>query len=43
MRIFEGKNVPIKSWCNNLEEGAIEQTDLVDIVVKLNPLAVAKG
>lgn len=25
MKIFEGKNVPIKSWCNNPEEGAIEQ------------------
>jgi tRNA-splicing ligase RtcB len=25
MRIFEGKNVPIASWCNNPEEGAIEQ------------------
>ena len=25
MKIFEGKNVPIKSWCENPEEGAIEQ------------------
>lgn len=25
MRIFEGKNVPIKSWCNNPEQGAIDQ------------------
>jgi len=25
MKIFEGKNVPIKSWCDNPEEGAIEQ------------------
>jgi tRNA-splicing ligase RtcB len=25
MKIFEGKNVPIKSWCNNPEEGALEQ------------------
>jgi tRNA-splicing ligase RtcB len=25
MKIYEGKNVPIKSWCENPEEGAIEQ------------------
>ena len=25
MKIFEGQNVPIKSWCNEPEEGAIEQ------------------
>lgn len=25
MKIFEGKNVPIKSWCNNPEKGALEQ------------------
>jgi len=25
MKIFEGQVVPIKSWCNNPEEGAIEQ------------------
>lgn len=25
MKIFEGKNVPIKSWCNEPEEGAVEQ------------------
>jgi len=25
MKIFEGKNIPIKSWCNNPEEGAIDQ------------------
>lgn len=25
MKIFEGKKVPIKSWCNNPEAGAIEQ------------------
>lgn len=25
MKIFEGKNVPIKSWCNKPEEGAIAQ------------------
>ena len=25
MKIFEGKKVPIKSWCNNPECGAIEQ------------------
>jgi len=25
MKIFEGKNVPIKSWCNNPEEGALQQ------------------
>ena len=25
MKIFEGQNVPIKSWCNSPEEGAIEQ------------------
>lgn len=25
MKIFEGKNVPVKSWCNNPEEGAVEQ------------------
>lgn len=25
MKIFEGKNVPIMSWCNNPEEGAIQQ------------------
>ena len=25
MKIFEGKNVPVKSWCNNPEQGAIDQ------------------
>ena len=25
MKIFEGQNVPVKSWCNNPEEGALEQ------------------
>ena len=25
MKIFEGQNVPIKSWCNEPEEGAIDQ------------------
>lgn len=25
MKIYEGKNVPIKSWCNEPEEGAINQ------------------
>ena len=25
MKTFEGTNVPIKSWCNNPEEGAVEQ------------------
>ena len=25
MKIFKGQVVPIKSWCNNPEEGAIEQ------------------
>jgi len=25
MKIIEGKNVPIKSWCNNPEEGAVQQ------------------
>lgn len=25
MKIFEGKNVPIKSWCNDPEGGALEQ------------------
>jgi len=25
MKIIEGKNVPIKSWCNNPEEGALDQ------------------
>jgi len=25
MKIFEGANVPIKSWCNNPEEGALDQ------------------
>ena len=25
MKIFEGQNVPIKSWCNKPEQGAIEQ------------------
>ncbi len=25
MKVFEGKNVSIKSWCNEPEEGAIEQ------------------
>ena len=25
MKIYEGKNVPIKSWCNNPEEGALAQ------------------
>ena len=25
MKIFEGDKVPIKSWCNNPEEGAVEQ------------------
>ena len=25
MKILEGKNIPIKSWCNNVEEGALEQ------------------
>lgn len=25
MKIYEGKNVPIKSWCNEPEDGAIEQ------------------
>lgn len=25
MKIVEGKNVPIKSWCNNPESGAIDQ------------------
>ena len=25
MKIFKGQNVPIKSWCNEPEEGAIEQ------------------
>ena len=25
MKVFEGKRVPIKSWCNNPEEGAVEQ------------------
>lgn len=25
MKIVEGKNVPIKSWCNNPESGALDQ------------------
>lgn len=25
MKIYEGKNVPIKSWCNEPEDGALEQ------------------
>ena len=25
MKIFEGKNALIKSWCNNPEEGAVQQ------------------
>lgn len=25
MKIFEGRNVPVKSWCDNPEEGALEQ------------------
>jgi tRNA-splicing ligase RtcB len=25
MKIFEGQNVPIKSWCNDPEQGAIDQ------------------
>lgn len=25
MKVYEGKNVPIKSWCNNPENGALEQ------------------
>ena len=25
MQIYPGKLVHIKSWCNNVEEGAIEQ------------------
>lgn len=25
MKVFEGKNVPVKSWCNNPEQGAVIQ------------------
>jgi len=25
MKVYVGKNVPIKSWCENPEEGALDQ------------------
>ena len=27
MKFYEGENVPIKCWCNNPEQGALDQAD----------------